>query len=485
MRSRSRTFPLYRVVLLALCQFAVTQGAAVQAQLSVVSQRPFVVGMVPVVGFGAVGGVYIDADGLLREASALPADERLKLLRLQAFAEASAPDLAAHSALRKVSLRRLEERVQRLHAAGKPFPAEVRYLAGLQQVRYIFLYPEARDVVIAGPAEGWTQAPTGEVVGAGSGRPVLHLDDLIVALRYAFAQGRVDPFIGVSIEPTEQGIKKHRAYVSRLRGRFEPSRAKQVFAGMAEAMGPQQIKLYGVEPSSRFAMKLVAADYRLKRLALDHDPEPVPELTSYFDLAARRGRLAAREPQHRWWFLAEYDAIGHSPDGLAFELTGQAVKVVTERTYLAGRGGETEKLPASAAAEQFAESFTEHFTAIAEKMPVFAELQNLIALSVAAELIARGGNRSRGAASAIWRPAHFLDTEKCVIPRVHVPEHVPSLVNYRRVGGRYWLISVSGGVEIDPARLAAAESLAETPSANLNVRRKERPGPDATGWWWD
>ena len=39
--------------------------------------------------------------------------------------------------------------------ANQPLPDEVKYLAGLQRVQYVFVDPETKDVILAGPAEGW------------------------------------------------------------------------------------------------------------------------------------------------------------------------------------------------------------------------------------------------------------------------------------------------------------------------------------------
>ena len=58
-------------------------------------------------------------------------------------------------------------------------------MAGLTRVKYVLVYPEQNDVVLAGPAEGWRVDALGNVVGASSGQPVLLLDDLMVALRVA------------------------------------------------------------------------------------------------------------------------------------------------------------------------------------------------------------------------------------------------------------------------------------------------------------
>jgi hypothetical protein len=146
--------------------------------------------------FFNVGGVYIDAKGMLRHTSTLAPDERLELIRAESFVPPGSTDLRAISALRKVSLRRLEERVQELHSEDKPLPADIRYLAGLQRVSHVLFYPEIGDVVVAGPAEGWKQLPTGEVVGERSNRPALQLDDLLVALRFAFNDTPAASFIG-------------------------------------------------------------------------------------------------------------------------------------------------------------------------------------------------------------------------------------------------------------------------------------------------
>ena len=44
-------------------------------------------------------------------------------------------------------------------------------------------------------------------------------------------------------------------------------------------------------------------------------------------LARQHATAGAKQPQHRWWFVAEYDAIEHTADRLAYELKGQGVKV--------------------------------------------------------------------------------------------------------------------------------------------------------------
>ncbi|MFN0051146.1 MAG: DUF1598 domain-containing protein [Planctomycetales bacterium] len=453
---------------------------------------------------GAVGGVSIDAEGMLRDASRAPQDGRLQRLRADAAVEPTGA-VALSSPLRKVSLRRLEQEVAALHADGKPLPADVACLAGLQQIRHVFVCPEEGDIVLAGPAEGWKGLPEGDWVGRQSGRPVLSLEDLIVALRYAFASGTVDAFFGCSIEPSDAGVRRHGEYVSRLKG-LDRSRSDEILRGMEEAMGPQQILLFGAPPATRFARQMVAADYRLKRLALAHDPSPVKSVPSFLDFASRQVR-GGPQPQHRWWFVGHFDAIRETPDHLAFEFEGPGLRVDTApATGVLAQGGPSAK--PSKAATQFAEAATRGFPELAQKIPAFAQLQNLVGLAVAAEIIRQAQDiRAESASSiaaescpprpddappesgftgTIWKPVHFLDVAACPITEFAVPKQTPSLANVRIVKDRQWLFSISGGVEINAATLAdPSRRSATTGKALGQARQTSTPSRTPAQWWWD
>ena len=57
--------------------------------------------------------------------------------------------------------------------------------------------------------------------------------------------------------------------------------AQDFAATCARALGIQRISLCGVPPTSHFARVLAAADYRMKRLAMNFEPAPVEGLPSY------------------------------------------------------------------------------------------------------------------------------------------------------------------------------------------------------------
>ena len=70
------------------------------------------------------------------------------------------------------------------------------------QIRYVLVYPESGDLVIAGPAADWKPNNEGRMVSAQSGRPVLHLDDLIVIWRHLHRTA--GNTFGCSITPTQR-----------------------------------------------------------------------------------------------------------------------------------------------------------------------------------------------------------------------------------------------------------------------------------------
>jgi hypothetical protein len=155
-----------------------------------------------------VGGVSISAEGLIGATD--QAGERELRAEMAKALHPVPGDLKPFSKLRKVSLRGLEAAIAS-HRANETtnLPQTIQMLAGLQQVQYVFVYPELNDIVLAGPAEGWQVNPKGEVVGLTTGKPVMRLDDLMVGLRYA-REGAVQ----CSIDPTEKGLAALRQYAS-------------------------------------------------------------------------------------------------------------------------------------------------------------------------------------------------------------------------------------------------------------------------------
>ncbi len=231
-----------------------------------------------------VGGVSIDPSGALTNASVADLTKVREALAGRAAGIPSALQIGAK--LRKISLRRLEAAIQLCKQTGKPLPNEMLYLAGLQEIRYVLVYPEQNDMVLAGPAEGWKVDAQGNVVGAKSSRPVMLLDDFLVALRAAVSSSR--SVISCSIDPSREGMQRLQQFVKTLHTIGNP---EITATAIQEQLGPQRITVGGVPATSHFARVLVAADYRMKRISMGLEPAPVAGLPSFLAMskATERG----------------------------------------------------------------------------------------------------------------------------------------------------------------------------------------------------
>src|SRR4051812_4669984 len=107
-----------RYLFLALAALAPLSSAS-HGQIADVELRPFVVGVMPVVGAGgAVGGVSIDARGAV-STSTVEVRGRLREARLRALTAIDSEALAI-SPMRKISLRRLIAAIDKQRAARRP-----------------------------------------------------------------------------------------------------------------------------------------------------------------------------------------------------------------------------------------------------------------------------------------------------------------------------------------------------------------------------
>lgn len=412
----------------------------------------------------AVGGVKVDVDGVLSN----PQVSEMKDLRQawQAGLQQVPEDLQKPTELRFVSLKRLEAEAAQAQQAGKPLPDAVRFMAGLQRVRYVLVYPDQHDVVLAGPAEGWRTDALGNVVGASSGRPVLLLDDLMAALRAAEQSNMTG--ISCSIDPTPEGIARWRAIAGSLTANNGAQRAADQ---IVEAVGPQRITVTGVPATSHMARTLVAADFRMKRLAMDFEKAPVDGLPSYLSMLS--GRSGHSNVMPRWWLAPNYEPIRRDVDGLTWELRGTGVKCMTEEDVMHSDGSIQHSGKSSAIAQKWADNFTAKFEELAREDSTFGQLRNVMDLAVVAALMSKEG-LTQFAGLEMPQLVGGAELEQYPAPRSVASQ--ASLVKK----GRNWIISVSGGVQIFPWQVADRTEVAE----GLAAARPAREAADGAAWYW-
>ncbi len=412
----------------------------------------------------AVGGIAVNADGVI-DAPTVEDQAALSQLRETAL-DAVPQDLQTFTDLRAVSLKQLEAQIAEHLAAGKVLPEAVRYLAGLQRVEYVFVYPERNDVVIAGPAEGWRVDSLGNVVGATTGRPVLLLEDLIVALR---TRDTVQlEAISCSIDPTAEGMQRLNALSRQLRQMGDP---ETTLAAMEEALGPQVVTVSGVPQTSHFARTLVAADFRMKRLAMGFEESPVADMPSFMDmLATSRGSQSATP---RWWLAPKYEPLARDAEGLAWQLRGQGVQCMTEDDHFNAEGKRERSSKASGIAAKWANTLTERYTELADHDSSFGQLRNAMDLAVVAALLDKEGLLVK---AGLELPKL---THEVALSEYPAPRESSSKANFVRRRGDF-VISTSGGVQIVPWQLV--EQIEEV--ATVGAVREKLAAPSGA-WVWE
>lgn len=427
-------------------------------------------------GFQAAGGITIDGEGVLSAAKAKSVSPDVAKKRMQELAKERLPaDILKSSSLRKVSLVRLERALSEFLEKQQPLPAEMQHLAGIQRIDFVFVFPETNDLVIAGPAEPFAPDATGRVIGLGSGRPVLRLDDLLVAMRTAEQTTQ----FGCSIDPAEERLAELQRFIKSNSQAGSANSAQRRFQTMQKILGNQEIKVFGVPNDTHFAQTLVEADYHMKLIAIGLEESKVAGVRSHLALV-QPGTNSLK----RWWFMPLYEPFKISGDRLAFEFSGQRCQLLAQEEQSDTLGKRSDAPFTRVSTQLFARQFTEKFPELAKRHSVFAELQNLFDLTVLAALM----KSEQLPQKANWRPSGMLNDAKVPVTRGPVPKQTKTLLNMKMANGGVAIGLLSGGVLVDGQQVLARNGSESQSSEDVGQRRsKESPRSelDEKRWWWD
>ena len=314
----------------------------------------------------SVNGIILDSAGVIH--FQYPDPKALETAR--AKAKAAIPIAHAEN-LCYISLPRLTKAVKAFHDKDKDIPDEIRYLGGLTRIQYVFAYPDERELVIAGPCEPWDASNPLEVVGKNSGRPVMQFDDLVAAMRTARSMrrgGENGGAFGCTID-SPRGVEDR---VAKLLKENSAKPRPEKMAILKTGIGPQKVKIFNTDDDTRFAFMCVAADCKLKRLALGVDESPIPGIGAAVE--------SSRMPTSHVWFESSYQPLLVSDDGYAFELRGARLQVKVGEDMFSDKD-------ATHRAIAFAKLFNLNMEKMCAAIPLFADLQNMADLSMVATLV--------------------------------------------------------------------------------------------------
>jgi len=426
-------------------------------------------------------GVLVDTSGVLRRLPPRPSNPLLEAVRRRARSDSGNRAVRRPSVLRKVSLTRLEKQLQVRHAFGQGPDEAMRHMAGIYRIRYLLVYPESGDLVLAGPAGDWHADLDGRPVNVESGAPVLLLDDVIVLLRNTFDQhGK----FGCAINPRQANLAATQAFVKRWQDRsVRPNERAAWLDQLRETLGKQDISIWGVDSRTHVARTIVEADYRMKLVGMGLEDGTLG-VTSYLDAAKDTPAEALRGMSVlRWWFTPNYKSIRTTQAHDAYLLDGRGVRVMSENEMLTATGKRVHTGRSDALSQQFADAFTAHFEQLAAKYVIYAELKNVFDFAILAALM-----RSEGLPEQVnWHMAYFRDADACRVRRDRAPEEVDSVANYAIVNRKRFVAGVSGGVSVDAGTWISQRTPAVDDYGCVEAEHDAATPPKLPddAWWWD
>ncbi|MDR0869589.1 MAG: DUF1598 domain-containing protein [Planctomycetaceae bacterium] len=385
-------------------------------------------------------------------------------------------DVQKKTALRYVSLNRLEKAI--VDGSGV-ITEEMKYLAGLQRIQYVFYFPETKDIVIAGPAEGWFPGFEGTMMGATSHRPVCELQDLTVALR-TYAPGKEGAsVVGCSIDPTAEGNARLQEFQKQF-GQQDARRprVRATFVnGLRQALGMQTVRVDGISANTHAAGVMVAADYRMKCIGIGVEQAPV-NIETFIANAKPGGSNAL----YRWYFVPDYQSVITTSDKTGIELVGNGIKLVAEDEVVAATGERiVQKGKVDKASRAFSQSFTSQYPKLAEKSLVFAQLRNFVDMLVCAAHIQKEDLYEKGG----WSMEFLGSEEKYPVQTAAAPTAVEPVVG-SAFRGNVFMAPIGGGVEIEPKLALDAKNIKNEENGRVsNVRNNVKIELKENQWWWD
>ncbi|MCA9199495.1 MAG: DUF1598 domain-containing protein [Planctomycetales bacterium] len=434
---------------------------------------------------GFPGGVYVDANGVLQRLQPEVRRQWAKIVDAQQANSDQDANNSSESDLRIVSLKALANRCRIALDSQQPLPDDVRFLAGMYEIRFVQFVPDESDILLAGLAGPWHWDAEGRPVHAETGRPVLQLDDLVVLLRCCIQD---DGQFLCSITPYQEKLADTQAFIQRTTAKPFATNDHEPWARqLQDTLGNQRIDVKGIPAETRVARTIVEADYHMKRVGLGL-ADSIPQVPNYLDLL--EAEVAGAPPALgvlRWWFTLNEDAFSTSEDGLLFDFAGPSVKLLSENELLAENGRRVHTGDADKWNRQFAQTFTANFTSMADKYPVYWDLENVFDLAMVASIAAR--HQSQITSDSAWQ--YLLETHEVL--RQRVPKEVMTVVSHRVIRQRHVVAAISGGVAFP--KYGGLAKLLRTPTVNpssvpnlLRLRSNEKSTAsqaERIDWYWN
>jgi len=265
-------------------------------------------------------------------------------------------------------------------------PKEVLQLCGLTKVSCFIVDQQNMDLVFVG--------------NVASDAPALFLEDFVISLRnawwkYAPLRGNTYYYSapGCSIDPKQETFHKlQKIGLEIISASGEMETIYQEWQSICSE--PQNVVVLGVPFNTRFARVTVEADYYMKRLVNGSVSLGIEGLESLTDLtlnAAKEDVLHNRSVSmpvstvNRFWFFPGENRYVED-EGVVCVNTCE-VKLLTEEEFLTRKGELAGTGRPNLLAQEFSQNFTIKYREIAQRRPIYAELESLFRFVALAQIM--------------------------------------------------------------------------------------------------
>ncbi|MEM9645032.1 MAG: DUF1598 domain-containing protein [Planctomycetota bacterium] len=432
-------------------------------------------------------GIYVDASGTIQDvntpiAENVAADLKVMLARGSVGSvtvDADDPDAWRYpSAMRCVSLRRLLAKYAQRRVEQNPSTEAMLHLAGLSKIQFVHFSDD--DVILAGPVGGIDDGQ-GHLRDRGTGLSTIRLD----GLAGCFAATAGHRGFGCSIDPTQAGLQNAMQVAASLQNGKSPmgTAAKK----LGEAVGLQDVRIFGVNSDSSLAWLMVEADRHMKQLALGEHPMP-DGVSNYLDQIENHiDRGLPTDLLLRLWFASSPMSARQSEDGSIVELAGRSIRL-SGQNEMAVANGQRGLITRDVRSVAFVEEFNRHWTAIRSEYPIYGSLESVFHSAAVAELIHRRVEQEQDRASATAQiVAAFSAIASSDQHGFAPPKQVETLAvshEFRHGRQRHQVVVASGGVTVMPEQSLKTTVSTYRPLNSLPSPVKKQPA-DVTRWWWN
>ncbi len=373
-----------------------------------------------------------------------------------------------------VSLRVLQAKLKECTENGT-CPDRILRLCGMRLILGYVLDGKNQDIVILGRRSGSI--------------PPLHAEDLAVALRNVW---NMDKAPGCSIDPDAAVMSELRKLSQDKRARPGTRKFKKANRSWKKiCSGVQSVRVMGVPFDSRFAKVMVDADYYMKRLVNGSVTLGIDGFKSLTGLTLdvvrgdlKRGDSVSIPPMvhNRFWFAAGDNSF-LSDEG-AIWIKESRVILLTEEEFLTKTGEIQGRGRPNPLARKFCDLFSEKYSRIAKKRPIYAELENLFRLVALVKTM-----KHKGAQQDAGLDMQYLLTGYPV-GKTPVERSLPGLSNFSEIRQRKgrmiytFCLRNCGGVAMSPAisdRVIRTDVKGTTRVVRHDVI-KSRPSGDSLSW---